>query len=213
MRLLFTIGASKIVVSTCIYFMLREARRGRLMGGRGTRRGRCREKPKTGQVHSTFDDVMAAFDDAEDSAYYNATLLEHAPPTAFTTHPSPVLDGPTAVTTTPPFPYPKSIPATSPSVYLTELKLRGSSPEPLARRHLISLTRHISQLGVPPQTPLRNAHPLTRVHTTPHNWGVPPQTPPSASPFPHTTPHNWGVPPTPTTLMSSFPHTCTHRTP
>ena len=29
---------------------------------------------------------MAAYDTAEDSEYYNVTLLEHTPPTAFTTH-------------------------------------------------------------------------------------------------------------------------------
>ena len=42
---------------------------------------------------------------AEDSAYYNATLLVHAPPTAFTTLLGPAFDDPTAVTTTPPSPY------------------------------------------------------------------------------------------------------------
>ena len=48
---------------------------------------------KTGPLPETelwfWLDVMAAFDNAEDSEYYNATLLEHAPPTAFTTHLNP----------------------------------------------------------------------------------------------------------------------------
>ena len=59
--------------------------------------------------------VMAVFDSAEDSdsEYYNVTLLEHATPTAFTTHPNPVFDEPTTVTTTPSSPYPKSMPVTS----------------------------------------------------------------------------------------------------
>ena len=46
-------------------------------------------------------DMMAVFDNAEDSEYYNVTLLEHATPTAFTTHLNPVFDDPTSVTTTP----------------------------------------------------------------------------------------------------------------
>ena len=69
---------------------------------------------KTGPLPETelwfWLNVMAAFDNAEDldSEYYNTTLLglEHAPPTLFITHLNP-----TAVTTTPPSPYPKSMPA------------------------------------------------------------------------------------------------------
>ena len=52
-------------------------------------------------------DAMAAYENAEDSEYYNVTLLEHAPPTAFTTHLNPAFDDPTTVTTTPSSPLPK----------------------------------------------------------------------------------------------------------
>ena len=44
---------------------------------------------------------MAAYGTAEDPECHNAALLGHAPATAFTTHLNPMLDGPTAVTTTP----------------------------------------------------------------------------------------------------------------
>ena len=55
---------------------------------------------------------MAVFDSAEDSEYYNVTaagtLLEHATPTASTTHFYSAFDGPTAATTTPSSPYPSA---------------------------------------------------------------------------------------------------------
>ena len=70
--------------------------------------------------------VMAGVDNAEDSEYYNVTLLEHATPTAFTTHLNPVFDDPTTVTTTPSSPYPKILPATSLSVNFVE---RGCSSD------------------------------------------------------------------------------------
>ena len=68
-------------------------------------------------------DVMAVFDDAEDSEYYHVTLLEHATPTAFTTHLNPVYDDPTAITTTPSSPNPKSVPALSLLVNFVERAL------------------------------------------------------------------------------------------
>ena len=85
---------------------------------------------KTGPLPETglwfWLDAMAAYDSAEGSEYHNVTLLEHAPPTAFTTHINPVFDDPTKVTTTPSSPYPKSVPATSPSVNFVE---RGCSSD------------------------------------------------------------------------------------
>ena len=63
---------------------------------------------------------MAEFDGAGDPDHRTITPLDHTHPSAFATHlglnPVYMFDDPTTATTTLPAPYPKGVPATSPSV-------------------------------------------------------------------------------------------------